>query len=144
MATRLGGSWHCIAPGSRCPASRRNGARAGRLTLDVGKQFIRWARADVLNPIDRFAPRDYLNVIDTEFLPVIGARATLQLGPETLEAVWTPQMTPSRMPLLDQRWTVLATRGVGRVDHRCRLTLSVAQPGRGAMEAYRRTLRSRD
>ena len=28
-------------------------------TLDVGKQFIRWARADVLNPIDRFAPRDY-------------------------------------------------------------------------------------
>ena len=27
-------------------------------TLDVGKQFIRWARADVLNPIDRFAIGD--------------------------------------------------------------------------------------
>jgi hypothetical protein len=47
---------------------------AGRLTLDLGKQFIRWARADVLNPIDRFAPRDYTNVIDTEFLPVIYGR----------------------------------------------------------------------
>ena len=78
---------------------------ARQFTLDVGKQFIRWARADVLNPIDRFAPRDYTNVIDSEFLPVIGARASLQLGPETFEAVWVPQLTPSRMPLLTQRWT---------------------------------------
>ena len=80
---------------------------AGRLTFNVGKQFIRWARADVLNPMDRFAPRDYSNVIDSEFLPVIGARASLQLGPETFEAAWTSQLTPSRMPLLSQRWTVL-------------------------------------
>ena len=44
-----------------------NGATvaAGGFTLDVGKQFIRWGRADVLNPTDRFAPRDFLNVIDT-------------------------------------------------------------------------------
>jgi hypothetical protein len=80
---------------------------AGRFTLDVGKQLIRWARADVLNPIDRFAPRDYLNVIGSEFLPVIAARASVQAGPETFEAVWVPQLTPSRMPLLTQRWTVL-------------------------------------
>jgi hypothetical protein len=80
---------------------------AGRLTLDVGKQLIRWARADVLNPIDRFAPRDYLNVINSEFLPVIAGRASVELGPETFEAVWVPQLTPSRMPLLTQRWTVL-------------------------------------
>ena len=82
-------------------------------TLDVGKQLIRWARTDVLNPIDRFAPRDYLNVIDSEFLPVIGARAALQLGPETLEGVWTLQLTPSRIPLLDQRWTVLPPEAAG-------------------------------
>jgi hypothetical protein len=80
---------------------------AGRLTLDLGKQLIRWARADVLNPIDRFAPRDFLNVIDAQFFPVIAARASLQVGPETFEAVWVPQLTPSRMPLLTQRWTVL-------------------------------------
>jgi hypothetical protein len=86
---------------------------AGRLTLDLGKQFIRWARADVLNPIDRFAPRDYTNVIDTEFLPVIGGRATLQLGPETIEAVWLPQLTPSRMPLLTQRWSVVPAEAAG-------------------------------
>jgi len=80
---------------------------AGPLTLDVGKQLIRWARADVLNPIDRFAPRDYLNVINSEFLPVIAGRAALELGPETFEVVWVPQLTPSRMPLLTQRWTVV-------------------------------------
>jgi len=79
----------------------------GRLTLDVGKQFIRWARADVLNPIDRFAPRDFTNVIDTEFLPVVGARSSLQLGPETVELVFVPRFTPSRMPLLTQRWTIV-------------------------------------
>jgi len=80
---------------------------AGPLTIDVGKQFIRWARADILNPTDRFAPRDFLNVIDSEFLAVTGARPSVRLGSETFEAVWVPRLTPSRMPLLDQRWTVL-------------------------------------
>lgn len=77
---------------------------AGWLTLDVGKQFIRWGRADIIYPTDRLAPRDFLNVIDTDLLPVIGARAAVQVGNETFEAVWVPQLTPSRLPLLDQRW----------------------------------------
>jgi hypothetical protein len=85
----------------------------GNLTVDVGKQLIRWARADVVNPIDRFAPRDYLNVIETEFLPVIGVRPTLQIRNESLEAVWTWRLTPSRMPLLDQRWTTLPPEAAG-------------------------------
>jgi hypothetical protein len=79
---------------------------ARHFTVDVGKQFIRWGRADVLNPTDRFAPRDYLNVIDSEFLPVFGVRPSLHVGSETFEAVWVPQLTPSRLPLLDQRWAV--------------------------------------
>jgi hypothetical protein len=79
----------------------------GRLTLDMGKQFIRWGRADVIYPTDRFAPRDYLNVIDPELLPVIAARTSLQLGSETLEGIWSPQLTPSRLPLLDERWVTL-------------------------------------
>ena len=78
---------------------------AGRFRLDVGKQFVRWGRADIVYPTDRFAPRDYLNVVTTELLPVIGARASLQAGSETLEAVWVPRFTPSRLPLFDQRWS---------------------------------------
>jgi hypothetical protein len=80
---------------------------AGHFTIDLGKQFIRWARADILNPTDRFASRDYLTVLDADILPVLGVRPTFQLGSETLEAVWVPRLTPSRLPLIDQRWAVV-------------------------------------
>jgi hypothetical protein len=91
---------------------------ASKLTLDVGKQFIRWGRADILNPTDRFAPRDYMNVIDPDFLPVLGVRPVLRLGNDTIEAVWVPRLTPSRLPLFDQRWSVLpaALQGVAVAD----------------------------
>ncbi len=80
----------------------------GAFTLDVGKQFIRWGKADIVNPTDRFAPRDFLNVLDADFLAVTGARGVAQAGEhDTLEAVWVPRFTPSRMPLLDQRWTAV-------------------------------------
>jgi hypothetical protein len=80
---------------------------APKFTLDVGKQFIRWGRADILNPTDRFAPRDFINVIDSDFLPVLAVRPLVQVGSNTFEAVWVPRLTPSRLPLFDQRWTVL-------------------------------------
>ena len=79
----------------------------GAFTVDLGKQFIRWGKADIINPTDRFAPRDFLNVVDTEFLAVTGVRAVAQHGGETFEAVWVPHFTPSRVPLIDQRWTVV-------------------------------------
>lgn len=77
----------------------------GPLTADVGKQFIRWGKADVVTPTDRFAPRDFLNVIDADFLAVRGARAVLEEGSHTLDVAWVPWFTPSRVPLLNQRWT---------------------------------------
>jgi hypothetical protein len=48
-----------------------------------------------------------LNVIDSEFLPVRGARLVLGSPSNTIEGVFVPFFTPSRTPLLDQRWTVL-------------------------------------
>jgi hypothetical protein len=77
----------------------------GPLTVDVGKQFIRWGKADILTPTDRFAPRDYLNVIDPEFLGVRAVRAVVEQGSNTFDVVWVPFFTPSRLPLLDQRWS---------------------------------------
>jgi len=81
----------------------------GGFTLDVGKQFIRWGRADVIYPTDRFAPRDYLNVLDADVLPVIGVRPSIQVANETFEVVWQLQPTPSRLPLFTQRWSPLPT-----------------------------------
>ena len=90
--------------------------RAGHFRLDVGKQFVRWGRADIIYPTDRFAPRDYMNVITTELLPVLGARASIQAGNETFEGVWVPRLTPSRLPLADQRWAPSVPGGAALLD----------------------------
>lgn len=79
----------------------------GGWTFEGGRQFIRWGKADILNPTDRFAPKDFLNVFNTEFLGVIATRLTYERGSETLDFVYQPVFTPSRSPLLNQRWVVL-------------------------------------
>jgi hypothetical protein len=79
----------------------------GRLTFEAGKQFVRWGKTDVLNPTDRFAPRDFLNVVDTEFLAITAARVTYGTQADTIDLVLEPRLTPSRVPLLNQRWAVL-------------------------------------
>ena len=79
----------------------------GWMTLEVGRQFIRWGKADLLNPTDRFAPRDFVNVLTNDFLGVTGTRLTIEKSGNSLDAVWVPRFTPSRTPLLDQRWVSL-------------------------------------
>ncbi len=79
----------------------------GGLTIEAGKQFIRWGKADLLNPTDRFAPRDFLTVLDNDFLGITAARLSYERGADTVEAVLSPRFTPSRLPLQDQRWVVL-------------------------------------
>jgi hypothetical protein len=79
----------------------------GKLTFEAGKQFIRWGKADILNPTDRFAPRDYLNVVQNDFLGITAARLTYGGQSDTIDLVVSPHLTPSRVPLLDQRWVVL-------------------------------------
>jgi hypothetical protein len=90
----------------------------GGVTIDLGKQFIRWGKTDILNPTDRFAPRDFLEVTDTEFLGVTAARVNFERGPDTVDVVWVPYFTPSRTPLLGSRWAVLPpeTSGLSIVD----------------------------
>ena len=78
----------------------------GRFTLDLGKQFVRWGKTDIIVPTDRFAPRDFLTVIDAPYLAITAVRGTVQVGSHMVEAVWAPRFTPSRIPLLEQRWTV--------------------------------------
>lgn len=76
-------------------------------TVILGKQFIRWGEADFLNPTDRFAPSDLLNLVDQELLPVTAARVTYTRGDNTLNLVWQPAFTPARIPLVNHRWTFL-------------------------------------
>jgi hypothetical protein len=86
----------------------------GKLTAELGRQFIRWGKADILNPTDRFAPKDYLSsVVSSDFLGVVAARVTYESGSNTVDVVWQPLFTPSRTPLLDQRWTALPSEAQG-------------------------------
>ena len=86
----------------------------GKVTAEFGRQFIRWGKADILNPTDRFAPKDFLsNVINPDFLGVIAARASVDTGSNSYEAVWQPWFTPSRTPLLNQRWTAIPPQAQG-------------------------------
>jgi hypothetical protein len=86
----------------------------GRFTAEIGRPFIRWGKTDILNPTDRFAPKDYLaSVVDSDFLGVNAVRATYESGANTLDLVWQMRFTPSRTPLLLQRWTVPPTEAAG-------------------------------
>jgi len=78
----------------------------GGLTLEAGKQFVRWGRTDIVNPTDRFAPRDFLTVVDNEFLGIEAVRGTYEQGSNTVDVIWSPRLTPSRTPLLSQRWFI--------------------------------------
>ena len=81
--------------------------RARRLAVDLGKQFLRWGKADILTPTDRFAPRDFLEVTDGEFLAVTGARVQYTRGIHALDLAVVPMFTPSRIPLLNRRWAAV-------------------------------------
>ena len=86
----------------------------GKFTAELGRQFIRWGKADILNPTDRFAPKDYLSsVVDSDFLGVSAARVTVESGSNTYDLVWQPWFTPSRTPLLNQRWTAVPQQVAG-------------------------------
>ncbi|MGH9558737.1 MAG: hypothetical protein ACRD30_05805 [Bryobacteraceae bacterium] len=86
----------------------------GRVTAELGRQYIRWGKTDILTPTDRFAPKDYLeNPIDPDFLGVIAARATIEAGNGSVDLVWQPIFTPARIPLLNQRWTVIPPEAAG-------------------------------
>ena len=80
----------------------------GLVTFSVGKQFVRWGKTDTMNPTDRFAPRDFLAVFDNEYLAVTSARLTAGPQSDTIDLV-VSRFTPSRIPLLDQRWSGTAS-----------------------------------
>lgn len=89
-----------------------------RVSVEIGKQFIRWGKTDIVVPTERFAPRDYLEVVQSELLAVTAARVTFTRKDDSLDLVVTPQMTPSRTPLLDQRWIAVpgAPQGLTLAD----------------------------
>src|SRR6185503_16323622 len=78
----------------------------GSFTVELGKQFVRWGKADLLNPTDHFAPRDFLNVVRSDYLAITAARVLYGTQANTVELIFQPRFTPSRIPLPGQRWVI--------------------------------------
>lgn len=104
-------------------------ARHRGLTVEAGKQFVRWGRADILNPTDRFASRDFMEVVDNDFLAVTAVRVTWEHGPDTIDLVWAPRFTPSRIPLLAQRWGVTPAPSAVALSQQPRASVPASTPG---------------
>lgn len=78
--------------------------RIGPVDLRMGRQQIRWGRADAFNPTDNLEPYDFLAPFSERRLPVTALKADLYLAQSHVEAAWIPFYAPSRLPLLGQRW----------------------------------------
>jgi hypothetical protein len=78
--------------------------RFGPLDLRLGRQEIRWGRADGFNPTDNLEPYDFLSPFVERRMPVTAASGNLYWHQANLEFHWLPLYESSRLPLLGQRW----------------------------------------
>lgn len=78
--------------------------KLGPLDLRLGKQKIRWGRADGFNPTDNIIPYDYLETFDDQRLAVPALKADVYFSRTNVEFAWLPFYVPTRLPLLGQRW----------------------------------------
>ena len=113
--------------GGRSVVEERVGELAARLTLGnlhavVGKQFIRWGASPLFSPVDVVNPVNLAEgpaVLrsadpDAPYLPVWGARLSIEPGPMLIEGVWVPVFAPDRVDLVRGDWALLAgERGSG-------------------------------
>jgi hypothetical protein len=79
----------------------------GPFRIEAGKQIMHWGQMDISSPTDRLAPRDYLNPANADDLGSYAVRAVADTGPRSLELVYLPRFTPSRLPLSGRRWLIL-------------------------------------
>jgi hypothetical protein len=85
----------------------------GPFRLEMGKQVLRWGVGDLFSPTDRVSARDLLSPSGADNLGVWAVRAVADSGPNSLELLYLPRFTPSRVPLVEQRWVVLPASTAG-------------------------------
>ena len=99
----------------------------GPFRIEAGKQILHWGQMDFSSPTDKLAPRDYLNPASADYLGAFAVRAIVDTGPRSLELIYLPRFTPSRIPLVDRRWLILPAEFDGYSYH----SQGVQYPGGG-------------
>ena len=78
----------------------------GPWEIRAGEQIFAWGTADGFNPTDNLNPRDYLDLVDHEKIPVLALSTTYHFSEFTsLQFVLIPLFTPSRFDGQDSRWS---------------------------------------
>ncbi|MCG3191379.1 MAG: hypothetical protein DIJKHBIC_00605 [Thermoanaerobaculia bacterium] len=73
------------------------------MDLSAGRFELGWGKTDGYSPADAFLPRDLSDPFADEKIPVWGVRLNGQLGALRFDGVFSPVLTPSRLPVLSGR-----------------------------------------
>lgn len=90
------------------------GYRDGPASARLGWQIISWGRADVINPTDNVAARDYTRLVDRDADQKLGAptlNLNYRIGSTSIQALWQPLFRATTVP-------PSAVTGVRYVDDR--------------------------
>ncbi len=89
--------------------------RAESFDVTAGKQIYSWGTADGYNPTDYLLnPWDYQDIPDREKLGVFSISANYSPLPDTsFQFIVIPLFTPSRIPMVDNRWLGVGEAAVG-------------------------------
>ena len=90
---------------------------SGPFRIEAGKQMLHWGQMDFASPTDKLAPREYLNPSGADSLGAFAVRAVADTGPRSLELVYLPRFSPSRIPLTERRWLILPAEFDGYTYH---------------------------
>jgi hypothetical protein len=76
--------------------------------LRIGKQVVAWGKADSVNPTDNVNPQDLSNFFEQDQeIGVPAVKLDYYIGDFTIEGVFVPTFTPTRLPPLDTRLSVI-------------------------------------
>jgi len=82
-----------------------------KLDIRLGQQRVPWGKGDVFVPNDILNPVDLRDPIFAEreafFLPSLMARADLEIGDFSLQAVIAPFFRPNRLDVLGSNWAII-------------------------------------
>ena len=74
--------------------------------LRLGKQIVKWGKADAANPTDNVSPTDYANLLDEDDIGVVAASLTHYWNGWSLQVVGVPGFTPTRLPPRGTRFSL--------------------------------------
>ena len=75
--------------------------------LRIGKQVVAWGKADSVNPTDNINPEDSSNLFEEEEIGVPAIKVNYYIDDFNIEGVFVPTFTPTRLPPLDTRLSVV-------------------------------------